>query len=324
MVASRGDGGQAPNVTARRDLLRLAGALALAAAFAPARAGAQAFTATAISQAAQDARRDAGRLARRADNLLRLTVADGPARDAKAVRRFRAEQVALARDLAVLFNSRVSEDDWLLVVPTRELDLALTLQPLVIRLAPTFDEVEAAIQQPLPQIEPLFGDRAEDVLLTIVLDALGLERHVALFEQLRDDRALAAALKDAAAAVKAQRYGLAALELERLMRVMVLPSTVAAVAENLGTDSRRRTLQIPGRAIRALPRLDLFRHAAAGDRLLQQRHHRAGAALAPQGRPLLAPVEEIPTAAICALHLAKFGVNLVVSSETTVNWEPRP
>ena len=240
MVASRGDGGQAPNVTARRDLLRLAGALALAAAFAPARAGAQAYTATAISQAAQDARRDAGRLARRADNLLRLTVADGPARDAKAVRRFRAEQVALARDLAVLFNSRVSEDDWLLVVPTRELDLALTLQPLVIRLAPTFDEVEAAIQQPLPQIEPLFGDRAEDVLLTIVLDALGLERHVALFEQLRDDRALAAALKDAAAAVKAQRYGLAALELERLMRVMVLPSTVAAVAENLGTDSRRR------------------------------------------------------------------------------------
>ena len=240
MVASRGNGGQAPIVTARRDLLRVAGALALAAAFAPATAGAQTFNATSISQAAQDARRDAGRLARRADNLLRLTVADGPARDAKAVRRFRAEQVALARDLAVLFNSRVSEDDWLLVVPTRELDLALTIQPLVIRLAPTSDEVEAAISQPLPQIEPLLGDRAEDVLLTIVLDALGLERHVALFEQLRDDRALAAALKDAAAAVKAQRYGLAALELERLMRVLVLPSTVAAIAENLGPDSRRK------------------------------------------------------------------------------------
>lgn len=240
MVASRGNGGEAPIVTARRDLLRVAGALALAAAFAPATAGAQTFNATSISQAAQDARRDAGRLARRADNLLRLTVADGPARDAKAVRRFRAEQVALARDLAVLFNSRVSEDDWLLVVPTRELDLALTLQPLVIRLAPTSAEVEAAISQPLPQIEPLLGDRAEDVLLTIVLDALGLERHVALFEQLRNDRALAAALKDAAAAVKAQRYGLAALELERLMRVLVLPSTVAAIAENLGPDSRRK------------------------------------------------------------------------------------
>ena len=240
MVASRGNGGEAPIVTARRDLLRVAGALALAAAFAPATAGAQTFNATSISQAAQDARRDAGRLARRADNLLRLTVADGPARDAKAVRRFRAEQVALARDLAVLFNSRVSEDDWLLVVPTRELDLALTLQPLVIRLAPTSAEVEAAISQPLPQIEPLLGDRAEDVLLTIVLDALSLERHVALFEQLRNDRALAAALKDAAAAVKAQRFGLAALELERLMRVMVLPSTVSAIAENLGKDSPRK------------------------------------------------------------------------------------
>jgi hypothetical protein len=240
MVTTRGDGGQAPIVTARRDLLRISAALALAAAFAPARAMGQTFTATSISQAAQDARRDAGRLARRADNLLRLTVADGPARDAKAVRRFRAEQVALARDLAALFNSRVSEDDWLLVVPTSELDLALAMQPLVVRLAPTADEVEAAVKQPLPQIEPLLGDRAEDVLLTIVLDALGLERHVALFEQLRDDRDLSAALQAAAAAVKAQRYGLAALELERLMRVMVLPSTVAAIAENLGRDSPRK------------------------------------------------------------------------------------
>jgi hypothetical protein len=126
-----------------------------------------------------------------------------------------------------------------LVAPTRELDLALTMQPLVIRLAPTSQEVEAAIKQPLPQIEPLAGDEAEDVLLTIVLDALGLARRVALFEVLKDDRALVAALKDAAAAVKARRYGLAALELERLMRVTVLPRTVAAVAENLGKDSIR-------------------------------------------------------------------------------------
>jgi hypothetical protein len=76
-----------------------------------------------------------------------------------------------------------------LVAPTRELDLALTMQPLVIRLAPTSQEVEAAIKQPLPQIEPLAGDEAEDVLLTIVLDALGLARRVALFEVLKDDRA---------------------------------------------------------------------------------------------------------------------------------------
>ena len=101
-------------------------------------------------------------------------------------------------------------------MPTRELDLALAMQPLVIRLAPTADEVEARHQAPLPQIEPLAGDQAEDVLLTIALATLGIERRVALFELLRDDRTLAATPKDAAAAVKARRYGLAALELERL------------------------------------------------------------------------------------------------------------
>ena len=239
MAVPRGHGGQGPRNTARRDLLRRAGAFAAAAVFAPRLAAAQTFNATSISQAAQEARRDAGRLALRADNLLRLTVADGPERGASAVRRFRIEQASLARDLAAIFNSRVSEDDWLLVVPTRELNLALTMQPLVIRLAPTSDEVEAAIRQPLPQIEPLAGDTAEDVLLTIVLGALGLPRHVALFEQLRNDRDLAAATEGAAGALKSERYGLAAFELERLMRVMVLPSTVAAIAGDLGKDAVR-------------------------------------------------------------------------------------
>jgi hypothetical protein len=208
-----------------------------AALLAPRFAIAQTFTATSISQAAQEARRDVGALARRADNLLRVTVADGPEHSANAVRRFRAEQTLLARALATIFNSRVNEDDWLLVVPTRELDLVLRMQPLVIRLAPTSEEVEAAIKQPLAQIEPLPGDTADDVLLTIVLDALGLQRRVALFEQLRNDRVLVAAVRDAVAAVKAKRYGLAALELERLMRTMVQPDTVATIAENLGPDS---------------------------------------------------------------------------------------
>jgi hypothetical protein len=239
MVAVRGDGGQGPSRLGRRYLLRRAGGLAAAVLFAPQLAAAQTFTATSISQAAQEARRDVGLLARRADNLLRLTVADGPEHAASAVRRFRAEQISLARDLAAIFNSRVSEDDWLLVAPTRELDLALTLQPLVIRLAPSTEEVEAAIKQPLPQIEPLAGDNVEDVLLTIVLATLGLERHVALFEQLRNDRELAPAAERTARALKSERYGLAALELERLMRAMILPDTVAAIAENLGRDSTR-------------------------------------------------------------------------------------
>jgi hypothetical protein len=223
----------------RRNLLRAAGLLVSAAVFWPRLVVAQTFTATSISQAAQDARREVGRLARRADNLLRRTVADGPERSAVAVRRFRSARPALARALAAVFNGSVSEDDWLLVVPTRELDLALAMQPLVIRLAPTREEVEAAIKRPLAQIEPLAGDRADDVLLTIVLTVLGLERRVAMFEQLRDDPLLAAALKDAAAAVKARRYGLAALELERLMREMVRPDTIAAITENLGRDASR-------------------------------------------------------------------------------------
>jgi hypothetical protein len=185
---------------------------------------AQTFTATAISQAAQQARREVGRLARRADNLLRLTIADGPDRGAAAVRRFRADRVNLARDLAAIFNGRVSEDDWLLVVPTPELDLVLTMQPLVIRIAPRREEVEAAMQEQLPKIEPLAADDVEDVVLMIVIAALGLPPgDAAVFAQLKDDNALAAAVRDTAAALKARRYGLAAFEFERLMHAIVLP-----------------------------------------------------------------------------------------------------
>ena len=239
MAAGAGGEGLAAPAAARRNWLRLAGHLAAAAVFAPKLALAQTFTATSISQAAQEARSDAGRFARRADNLLRLTIADGPERGGSAVRRFRAEQAAFARDLAAIFNSRVSEDDWLLVVPTRELDLALTMQPLVIRLAPTGDDVEAMLKQPLAQIEPQPNDTAEDALMAIVLAALALPRRDGLIDKLKADAALAAALTSATVAVKAQRYGLAAFELERLMRLMVLPRTVAVIAEQHGRDSTR-------------------------------------------------------------------------------------
>lgn len=213
-------------VASRRQILRLAGMLpAIAIVSGP--AGAQTFTATAISQAAQQARRDVGRLARRADNLLRQTVTDGPDRGGAAVRRFRAEQVHLGRDLAAIFNGGVSEDDWLLIVPTPELDLALTMQPLVVRLAPRPEEIEAAVKEPLPKIEPLAADGIEDVVLMIVIASLGLPPgDAAVFAQLRDDNALAAALRDIAAALKARRYGLAALEFERLMRLVTLPRNV--------------------------------------------------------------------------------------------------
>ena len=236
MVASRA---LLAGALARRGLLRIAG-LAAVAALAPHRARAQVFTGTSISQAAQDARRDVGRLGLRADAMLRHVIADGRAQDARAVRRFRTEQVTLARELSAVLNSRVSEDDWLLIVPTRELDLVLAMRPLVIRIAPKPEMVEAVLNRRLPQVEPLAGDSAEDVLLALVLEVLGLERRVALFEQLRNDDALQAALKDAVAALKGKLYGLAAFELERLMREMTQAATVAAVAENLGPPAAQR------------------------------------------------------------------------------------
>lgn len=236
MVASRA---LLAGALARRGVLRIAG-LAAVAALAPRRAPAQVFTGTSISQAAQDARRDVGRLGLRADAMLRHVIADGRAQAARAVRRFRTEQVTLARELSAVLNSRVSEDDWLLIVPTRELDLVLAMRPLVIRIAPKPEMVEAVLNRRLPQVEPLAGDSAEDVLLTLVLEVLGLERRVALFEQLRNDDALQAALKDAVAALKGKLYGLAAFELERLMRAMTQAATVAAVAENLGPPAAQR------------------------------------------------------------------------------------
>jgi len=233
MVAARGSRGLRAVVTARRELLRLAGAMTLAVL---ASRWARARDSEANSNAAQDVRRDAGRLSRRADDLLRATVADGLQHDAAAVRRFRTEQIWLGRDLSRLLNTRVGEDGWLLIVPARELDLALAIQPLFIRLVPTVDEVEAAVKKPLAQIEPRPGDSAEDVLLTIVLENLGIARQNGLFEALRNEPNIELALMDTAASIKARRYGLAALELERLMQAMTLPNNVAAVEENCGQE----------------------------------------------------------------------------------------
>jgi hypothetical protein len=226
--------------TGRRALFRLAFGLAAASVLGRKAALAQDYSETTISQAAQQARREAGRFGRRADNLLRLTIADGPGRNAVAVRRFRAEQVLFSRALVQLINTRVSEDDWLLIVPTRVLDLALAMQPLDIRIAPTAEEVEAEVAKPLPQVEPLVGDTADDVLLTLVLDMLGLERHVAMFEQLRNDRALQPALRAAAAALQAHRYGLASFALEWVMVAITLPHNIDTIREDLGEAGVRR------------------------------------------------------------------------------------
>jgi hypothetical protein len=218
--------------------LRAAGAFA-AIVLALRLAAAQTFTATSISQAAQQARRDAGRLAHRADNLLRQTVADGFERGSTAVRRFQAERAIIARELSAIFNRRVSEDDWLLVVPTRELDLALAMQPLVIRIVPKPDEVEDALERPLPRIEQQKTDDADAVLLKVVLAALGIgNTDGALVERLKADPVLPSALKATAGAVTARRYGLAAIELEHLLRLLVEPDTIAVLAGSTGGSPR--------------------------------------------------------------------------------------
>ncbi len=222
-------------VASRRSLLKCAG-FALAAAAGP--AVAQVYTATSISEAAQQARREVGRLGRRADNLLRQTVADGADHGRAAIRRVLAEQADLSRDMTEVLNRRVSEDDWLLIVPTRELDLVLAMRPLVVRIAPRPDEVEAALKEPLLRIEPQPDEVPDDVVLAIVLAALGAEG--ADRAMLRDDTALAAALKDAGAAAKARTYGLAALELERLMRLVVRPRTIELLSH--GDQNRARAI----------------------------------------------------------------------------------
>ncbi len=230
-------------VAARRHALRI-GVLGLAAILTPRLAAAQTFTATSISQAAQEARRDAGLLARRADDLLRLTVADGPERGRNAVGRFRADRLALGRELAAIFNSRVSEDDWLLVAPTRELELALAMRPLVVRLAPSEADLEASFKAPLAQVEPKSGEGADDAVLAIVLATLGFgERDDVLTAQLRSETTFDAAVKSAGNAVKAHRYGLAAFEFERLMRMVVLPRHVAIIAGRRGAGAARTLYQ---------------------------------------------------------------------------------
>ena len=78
-------------------------------------------------------------------------------------------------------------------------------------------------------------------VLAIVLATLGFSgRDQALEQELRRDPALDAAIKSSGAALTAHRYGLAALEFERLLRVMVLPRTVAVLSARRGADAQRR------------------------------------------------------------------------------------
>jgi hypothetical protein len=85
----------------------------------------------------------------------------------------------------------------------------------------------------------------------IVVAALGLPPgDAALFAHLKDDNALAAAVKDTAAALKARRYGLSTLEFERLMRLVVLPRNIEVL---VGTDRTRQRNLYRGLAVWFVP-----------------------------------------------------------------------
>jgi hypothetical protein len=226
----------------RRTVLRSVAAVVGAAAW-PRPGLAQWPKISEISQASLNARRDIGRLVWQADNLLRQTVADGDERAAAAVRRFRAERAAISRNMAALLNSRVSEDDWPLLVPPSQIELQLAMQPLAIRLAPSEVAVEAAVVAPLPKITPGQGDDLAAALLALIFDCLGVNRGGqnldGLVARLKADAALRSAFDNVSAALRSRRYGIAAFEIERLMRLVTGPASTASIAELLGKDGLR-------------------------------------------------------------------------------------
>jgi len=226
----------------RRTVLRSVAAMAGAAVW-PRSGLAQWPKISEISQASLNARRDIGRLVWQADNLLRQTVADGEERAPAAVRRFRAERAAISRNMAALLNSRVSEDDWPLLVPTSQIELQLAMQPLAIRLAPAGTAVEAAVAAPLPKIAPAQGDDLAGTLLVLIFGSLGLDRAVpnldGLVARLKADGALRSALDSVSAALRSRHYGIAAFEIERLMRLVTGSVNAASIAELIGKDGLR-------------------------------------------------------------------------------------
>jgi len=226
----------------RRAAVRFVAAVVGAAAW-PRCAAAQWPKISEISQASLNARRDMGRLVWQADNLLRQTVADGDERASAAVRRFRAERAAISRNMAALLNSRVSEDDWPLLVPPSQIELQMAMQPLAIRLAPSGAAVEAAAASPLPAIAAAQGDTLADTLLVLIFGCLGFERAGpgldGLLARLKQDTALRSALDNLAGALRLRRYGIAAFEIERLMRLVTGPANAAAIAELIGKDGLR-------------------------------------------------------------------------------------
>jgi len=196
------------------------------------------------NQANLSAKRDIGRLASRADTLLRRTVEDGAERPGAAVDRFLSQQKEISSELSSIFNTRVKEDEWLPLVTAQNLDLALGLQALKIRLAPTPEEVTNSVTQPLPTVNPAPHESAFNVLLTIALDTPGLrELSAKLVEQLLKDGPTMSVLKNLRVALKAKQYGQAALELEALLKTIVSPRLYPLIVKAVGGEGAKKVLR---------------------------------------------------------------------------------
>lgn len=176
-----------------------------------------------------------GRLARRTDVLRRQTVEDGQEKPQSAVTRFKSEEPEISTGLSILFNERISEDKWNPLVSARQVELAIGLERLKIRLAPTPDEVGESIKRPLPEVKPAANEDVLKVLLQILLDAFGVkELGKALIDTLLADATIKTVLTELRSALKAKHYGLAALELERLLAVIVSPRLIQLIGSKLG------------------------------------------------------------------------------------------
>src|SRR5690348_3262906 len=219
----------------RRDVgLRTAGAVIAVVGLPVRRAAAQNL----------DVKREIGRVANKTDDLLLATVEGGAENPGGATGRFLTQQKEISGELSSIFNTRVSEDKWLSLVPARNLDLALALQERKIRLAPTKDEINKSISQPLPKVKPAPHKDAFHVILAVLLDALGIQELSAkLVEVLLKDGLTMNVLKRLRAALKAKQYGQAALELEALLKVLVSPRLYPLIVKAVGEDGLKKVLR---------------------------------------------------------------------------------
>lgn len=221
--------------TRRLAAWQLTGLVATAVSLPSRTALAQGAAASLATQENISIKIELGRLARRTDTLRRRTIEDGAERPADAATRFKSEEAKISPELSTLFNDRISEDKWDPLVSARQVELAIALERLKVRLAPTSDEVAESIKRPLAEVKPAANEDIFNVLLTVLLDAFGVkELGKALVDLLLADAPVKTVIEQLRRALKAKHYGEAALELERLLATVVSPRVLQLIGSKFG------------------------------------------------------------------------------------------